>query len=65
WFKHKQVMKAEFPTGWAPPKRISREAIDLLRLLQRSDPTVYTTPVLAERFKISPESVRRILKSQF
>lgn len=65
WLSHKKTMKKEFPDGWAPPKRISREAIDLLRLLQRSDPTVYTTPILAERFKISPESVRRILKSQF
>lgn len=65
WYSHKKAMKKEFPAGWAPPKRISREAIDLLRLLQRSNPTTYTTPILAERFKISPESVRRILKSQF
>lgn len=65
WLKHRTTLRENFPTGWAPPKRISREAIDLLRVLQQSDPTLYTTPVLAERFKISPEAVRRILKSRF
>lgn len=28
-------------------------------------PEVFTTPVLAEKFKISPEAVRRILKSKW
>lgn len=65
WLKHRRTIKDKFPEGWAPPKRISREASELLRILQRSDPTVYTTPTLADRFKISPEAVRRILKSQF
>lgn len=65
WLKHRQKLKQHFPEGWAPPKRISREAMDLLRLLQRSNPEVYSTPVLADRFKISCESVSRILKSQF
>lgn len=65
WKRQKQVLAAKFPEGWNPPKRISREAITLLRLLQQSDPEQFTTQVLANRFKISAEAVRRILKSQF
>lgn len=65
WLKHRAALKDKFPDGWAPPKRLSREAIELLRILHKSSPTTYTTPVLAERFKTSPEAVRRILKSAF
>lgn len=36
-----------------------------LRLLHHTDPHTFSTPVLAERFKISPEAVRRILKSRW
>lgn len=36
-----------------------------LRELYRFDPEKFTTPVLAERFRISPEAVRRILKSKW
>ncbi|BGP48170.1 Required for respiratory growth protein 9 mitochondrial [Rhodotorula kratochvilovae] len=65
WKRHQQAMRDKFPTGWAPPKRLSREAMDLVRSLARSDPNLYSVPRLAERFKISPEAVRRILKSRF
>lgn len=65
WRIQKNVLSEKFPQGWLPPKRISTEAIALLRLLQQSNPVAYTTPVLADRFKISVEAVRRILKSQF
>jgi hypothetical protein len=39
--------------------------MDGLRQLHRVDPERFTTPVLAERFRISPEAVRRILKSRW
>ncbi|GAA5960047.1 hypothetical protein JCM3765_006146 [Sporobolomyces pararoseus] len=65
WKKHKLALKEKFPQGWAPPKRISREAMDLLRTLHKVDPNVNSVPVLAQRFKISPEAVRRVLKSRF
>jgi len=55
----------QFPAGWNPPRKISREAMDGLRQLHQSDPETFTTPVLAEKFKISPEGVRRILKSRW
>lgn len=63
--KHRQRMKESFPEGWNPPRKISREAMDGLRVLHRHDPATFTTPVLAERFKISPEAVRRILRSKW
>ena len=65
WLLQRQALQNKFPEGWAPPKRLSREAISLVKLLQQSDPARYTTPILAEKFRISPEAVRRILKSKF
>ena len=58
-------MKKRFPEGWAPPRKISRSAMDALRQLHQIDPEGMTTAVLAEKFKISPEAVRRILKSKW
>ncbi|TNY19982.1 hypothetical protein DMC30DRAFT_331374, partial [Rhodotorula diobovata] len=65
WRKHQFAMRTKFPDGWAPPKRLSREAMDLVRTLARSDPVQYSVPKLADKFKVSPEAVRRILKSRF
>jgi Neugrin len=39
--------------------------MDGLRELHMLDPETFTTPVLAERFRVSPEAVRRILKSKW
>jgi len=36
-----------------------------VRQLHHLDPRMFPTPVLAERFRISPEAVRRILKSKW
>jgi hypothetical protein len=33
--------------------------------MHASDPERFTTPVLAENFKVSPEAIRRILKSKW
>jgi hypothetical protein len=66
WQREKLALRAKFDgAAWAPPKRISREAMDLVRSLAQADPKVYTTPALAAKFKISPEAVRRILRSNF
>ncbi|KAF8155618.1 hypothetical protein B0H34DRAFT_620136, partial [Crassisporium funariophilum] len=62
---HRETLRKEFPEGWAPPRKLSREAMDALRQLNRHDPEKFRTPVLAEKFKISPEAVRRILKSKW
>ena len=62
---HKRTMKERFPDGWNPPRKLSREAMEGLRQLYRIDPVKFDTPTLAEKFKISPEAVRRILRSRW
>ncbi|KAG6854088.1 hypothetical protein C0991_010501 [Blastosporella zonata] len=62
---HKEVIKKNFPGGWAPPRKLSREAMEGVRQMHRLEPEKFTTPFLAEKFKISPEAVRRILKSKW
>lgn len=65
FLKHRKVMKERFPDGWNPPRKLSREAMDGLRALHAHDPETFNTPALAEKFRISPEAVRRILKSKW
>ncbi|KAF4618902.1 hypothetical protein D9613_009945 [Agrocybe pediades] len=62
---HRETMQKKFPDGWSPPRKLSREAMDALRQLNRIEPQTFTTSVLADKFKISPEAVRRILKSKW
>lgn len=63
--RHRETMKKQFPEGWKPPHKISREAMEGIRAFHAHDPARFTTPVLADKFKISPEAVRRILKSKW
>ncbi|OXV10155.1 hypothetical protein Egran_02083 [Elaphomyces granulatus] len=65
WEIQKSVLKEKFKEGWAPPKKLSPDALDGIRHLHATDPERFTTPVLAEQFKVSPEAVRRILKSKW
>ncbi|OAV87878.1 hypothetical protein PTTG_09179 [Puccinia triticina 1-1 BBBD Race 1] len=65
WLVHKEALRRNFPEGWNPPKKISRPSMALLRTLHRTDPHQFSLPVLSEKFKISPEAVRRILKSKW
>lgn len=62
---HREVMRKAFPGGWSPPRKLSREAMEGVRQLYRLDPEKFSTPMLAEKFRISPEAVRRILKSKW
>ncbi|KAG6884384.1 hypothetical protein C0993_011676 [Termitomyces sp. T159_Od127] len=62
---HREVIKKNFPGGWNPPHKVSREAMEGIRQMHRLDPEKFSTPLLAEKFKISPEAVRRILKSRW
>jgi hypothetical protein len=62
---HRERIKEQFPEGWSPPRKISRQAMDGMRVMQAQNPEIFTTSVLAEQFKISPEAVRRILKSKW
>jgi hypothetical protein len=62
---HREKMKRSFPEGWSPPHKLSRQAMDGLRALHSHDPEMFSTPTLAEKFRISPEAVRRILRSRW
>ncbi|KAA1472042.1 hypothetical protein DENSPDRAFT_742494, partial [Dentipellis sp. KUC8613] len=65
WASHRASLRARFPDGWAPPRKLSRDAMAGLRSLHALDPETFTTPVLAEKFRVSPEAVRRILRSKW
>jgi len=62
---HRERMKNSFPEGWSPPHKLSRQAMDGLRVLHAHDPETFSTPLLAERFRVSPEAIRRILRSKW
>ncbi|KAF8252178.1 hypothetical protein K440DRAFT_633401 [Wilcoxina mikolae CBS 423.85] len=66
WRVHKAAMERKFgEEGWKPHKRLSPEALDGIRALYAQHPDEFTTPKLASLFKVSPEVVRRILKSKW
>lgn len=62
---HREAMKKAYPNGWSPPRKLSRQAMDAMRSLHATDPESFTTPLLAAQFHVSPEAVRRILKSKW
>ncbi|KAH8590232.1 hypothetical protein B0O99DRAFT_634980 [Bisporella sp. PMI_857] len=65
WQINKAALKAKFPEGWKPHKRLSPDALAGIRALNASMPEVYTTAALAKNFEVSPEAIRRILKSKW
>ncbi len=65
WMKQKETLEKKFPEGWAPRKRLSPDALAGIRAIHQQFPDQYTVPVLAQKFEISPEAVRRILKSKW
>jgi hypothetical protein len=67
---HTRAIRERFAPGesgvrWAPPRKLSRQAMEGLRTLHAHNPGMFTTPVLADKFRLSPEAVRRILKSRW
>ena len=66
WQIQKAALTAKFPSQpWQPRKRLSPDTLNGLRALHASDPTAYSTATLAEHFKVTPEAIRRILKSKW
>ena len=66
WQIQKKALEAKFGfSGWTPRKRLSPDALEGIRALHAQYPHKYTTPVLADQFHVSPEAVRRILKSKW
>ncbi|KAF7550619.1 hypothetical protein G7046_g7960 [Stylonectria norvegica] len=65
WKAQKAALKEKFPDGWNPRKRLSPDALAGIRALNAQFPEVYTTQALADKFEVSPENIRRILKSKW
>ncbi|OOQ88134.1 Required for respiratory growth protein 9, mitochondrial [Penicillium brasilianum] len=65
WRTQKDALDKKFPNGWNPPKKLSPDALEGIRHLHATAPDRFTTSVLAEEFKVSPEAIRRILKSRW
>ncbi|KAI8144097.1 hypothetical protein BJV82DRAFT_608289 [Fennellomyces sp. T-0311] len=63
--KPKTFLQRCMSTQWNPKKRLSRAAMSELRNLNAMSPEQYSIPALSEKFHISQEAVRRILKSKF
>jgi hypothetical protein len=65
WQTQKAALVKKFPGGWNPRKRLSPDALAGIRAIHSQFPEQYTTRVIAEKFEVSPEAVRRILKSNW
>lgn len=66
WQVQKGALRDKFgEQGWQPRKRLSPDALEGIRALHASDREAYSTPVLAEHFRVTPEAIRRILKSKW
>lgn len=65
WQAQKAALKDKFQNGWSPRKRLSPDALAGIRAIHAQFPEQYPTSVLAEKFQVSPESIRRILKSNW
>lgn len=66
WQIDKTAFREKFRgEAWNPKRRLSPDALEGIRTLHAQHPEEFTTPVLAEHFKVSPEAVRRILRSKW
>lgn len=65
WTTQKNALKEKFKEGWQPRKKLSPDAIEGVRDLHEQDPIKYSTEYLAQQFQMSPEAIRRILKSKW
>lgn len=65
WQVQKVALKKKFPEGWNPRKRLSPDALAGIRAIHAQFPEQYTLRVLADKFEVSPDVIRRILKSKW
>ncbi|KAL9082647.1 MAG: hypothetical protein Q9165_008830 [Trypethelium subeluteriae] len=66
WQVQKAALKQKFGgEGWNPRKRLSPDAMEGIRALHNASPEGLNTSVLADQFEVSPEAIRRILKSKW
>jgi hypothetical protein len=66
WQIQKRALESKFgEEKWTPRKRLSPDTVDGIRTMHASDPDKFTTPILADHFRVSPEAIRRILRSKW
>ncbi|KAE9988386.1 hypothetical protein EG328_011146 [Venturia inaequalis] len=66
WMVQKEAVKRKIGgEAWAPPKRLSPDTLEAIRTMHKSDPDKFSTPILAQQFKQSPEVIRRILRTKW
>jgi hypothetical protein len=66
WQIQKAALKEKLNgEAWSPRKKLSPDTMEGIRHLHSTQPERFTTPVLSEHFKVSPEAIRRILKSKW
>jgi hypothetical protein len=65
WMVEKERLKEKYPDGYKPLKRLSPDAMAGIRALHAQMPEYYTTWALSQEFEVSPEAIRRILKSKW
>ncbi|PGH23468.1 hypothetical protein AJ80_02422 [Polytolypa hystricis UAMH7299] len=65
WQVQKEALKVKFQDGWHPKKKLSPDAMEGIRHLHAQDPERFSTPFLANEFKVPAEAIRRILKSKW
>ncbi|KAM3418559.1 hypothetical protein BST61_g4536 [Cercospora zeina] len=66
WQRDKSALQKKFgEKAWSPRKRLSPDSLDGIRALHASDPRTYTTEMLSQHFQVTPEAIRRILKSKW
>lgn len=65
WLKQKEALAKKFKgERWNPPKKLNRVQMESVRLLKRQFPDM-SAKELSQQFKVSPEAIRRILKSRW
>lgn len=66
WQLEKEASKRKLNgAAWNPRKKLSPDTMEGIRHLHTTQPHRFTTPVLAQHFKVSPEAIQRILKSKW
>nr|OQO28307.1 hypothetical protein B0A51_05426 [Rachicladosporium sp. CCFEE 5018] len=66
WQVQKAGLTAKFGDAtWSPRKRLSPDTLEGIRTLHSSDPNTYNTATLSQQFAVSPENIRRILRSKW
>lgn len=66
WAIQKEALKQKLGgEAWNPRKKLSPDTMEGIRHLNSSQPEKFTTPVLAQHFKVTPEAIRRMLKSKW